>query len=351
MAKSDVTGKALTVLGPVDPSDLGVVITHEHLLIDLGIVFVEPDTQEGLDLAEEPVGIDNLGWLRVNWSSNRDNLVQKDISLATSEAARYKAAGGGTLVDVTSIGIDRNPIALSKISSATRLHVVMGAGYYVDPSLPPDFSEKPLDTITEEIVQDVETGVDNTGIRSGIIGEIGCSWPWTDNEKKSVAASVAAQSETGAPLLIHPGRDQKAPIEIVKFIQDEGGDLNRTVMAHVDIRIYDHEILRELAATGVYIEYDTFGLESPFPPHAPDTYMPSDYQRIEQLIKLIDEGHLERLVLAHDNCTKHRLRAFGGHGFDHIPTTITAWMKRQGMSQHQIDTLLIENPRRVLTFA
>ncbi|GIT58594.1 MAG: hypothetical protein Ct9H300mP19_05420 [Dehalococcoidia bacterium] len=68
-------------------------------------------------------------------------------------------------------------------------------------------------------------GVDNTGIRSGIIGEIGCSWPWTDNEKKSVAASVAAQSETGAPLLIHPGRDEKALIEIVKFIQDEGGDL------------------------------------------------------------------------------------------------------------------------------
>jgi phosphotriesterase-related protein len=119
----------------------------------------------------------------------------------------------------------------------------------------------------------------------------------------------------------------------------------------VDIRVYDREILRDLAATGIYIEYDTFGLESPFPPHAPDTYMPSDYQRIEQVIGLIDDGYLERIVLAHDNCTKHRLREFGGHGFDHIPSTITGWMNRQGVTQEQIDTILIENPKRILTFA
>ena len=351
MTTHDTTGKVLTVLGPVDPHDLGVTITHEHLLIDLSIVFVEPDDEEGRRLAEEPVGIGNLGWIRTNWSSNRDNLVQTDIDVAIREAARFKAAGGGTIVDATSIGIDRNPKALAEISRAAGIHVVMGAGYYVGPAHPDDFSSRPVDSITAEIVRDIVTGVGDTGIRSGIIGEVGCSWPWTDNEKKSVAAAVAAQCETGAPLLIHPGRDQKAPIEIVKFIEREGGDLNRTVMSHVDIRIYEREILRELAATGIYIEYDTFGLESPFPPHAPDTYMPSDYQRIEQLIGLVEDGYLERVLLAHDNCTKHRLRVFGGHGFDHIPTTITGWMKRQGMSQAQIDTLLIENPRRMLTFA
>jgi phosphotriesterase-related protein len=351
MTTHDATGKGLTVLGPLDPGDLGLTTMHEHLLIDLSIVFVEPETEEGQRLAEEPVGIGNLGWIRVNWSSNRDNLVQTDVALATREAARFKSAGGGTLVDVTSIGINRNPLALAEISRASGINVVMGAGYYVDPAHPDDFSSRTVDSITEEIVRDVQVGVGDTGIRSGIIGEVGCSWPWTDNEKKSVAAAVAAQRETGAPLLIHPGRDEHAPIEIVKFIEREGGDLGRTVMAHVDIRIYEREILRDLAATGIYIEYDTFGLESPFPPHAPITYMPSDYQRIEQLVGLIEDGYLERVVLAHDNCTKHRLREFGGHGFDHIPSTITSWMKRQGMSQAQIDVLLIENPRRILTFA
>lgn len=353
MSTHDTKGKVLTVLGPVDPVDLGVTITHEHLLIDLSIVFVDPGPgdKDGRRLAEEPVSLANLGWIRVNWSSNRDNLVQTDVDLAIREATRYRAAGGGTLVDATSIGIGRNPEALAEISRAVGIHVVMGAGYYVGPAHPQDFSSRTVDSITEEIVRDIETGVGDTCIRSGIIGEIGCSWPWTDNEKKSVAASVAAQQATGAPLLIHPGRDQRAPMEIVNFIEREGGDLGRTVMSHVDIRIFEREILRELAATGIYIEYDTFGLESPFPPHAPDTYMPSDYQRIEQLIGLIDDGYLERVVLAHDNCTKHRLREFGGHGFDHIPSTVTGWMKRQGMSQAQIDKLLIENPRRVLTFA
>ncbi len=351
MSDQDTKGKALTVLGPIDPDALGITITHEHLLIDLSVVFVDPIDEDARRLAEEPVGIGNLGWIRVNWSSNRDNLVQKDVDLAAREAVRYRTANGGTLVDVTSVGIDRNPAALREISLRAGIHVIMGAGYYVGPAHPADFTSRSVDSITDEIVRDVKTGVGDTDIRSGIIGEIGCSWPWTDNEKKSLAAAVAAQRETGAPLLIHPGRDQKAPIEIVQFIEREGGDLSRTVMSHVDIRIYERDILRELASTGIYIEYDTFGLESPFPPHAPDTYMPSDYQRIEQLIELIDDGCLERVVLAHDNCTKHRLREFGGHGFDHIPMTITAWMKRQGISQAQINTMLIENPRRILTFA
>ena len=351
MITHDIRGKVLTVLGPTDPNDLGITITHEHLLIDLGVVFIDPPNENERRLAEEPVGLGNLGWIRVNWSSNRDNLVQADVSLAIREAARYADAGGGSLVDATSIGIGRNAEALAEVSRATGIHVVMGAGHYVGPAHPAGFSSRTADSITDEIVQDVQTGVGDTGIRSGIIGEIGCSWPWTKNEKKSVAAAVAAQSATGAPLLIHPGRDQKAPIEIVSFIDREGGDLSRTVMSHVDIRIYEREILRELAATGVYIEYDTFGLESPFPPHAPDTYIPSDYQRIEQLVGLIEDGYLERVLLAHDNCTKHRLREFGGHGFDHIPLTVTSWMKRMGIGQVQIDKMLIENPKRLLTFA
>ena len=136
MTTPDTTGKALTVLGPVAPHDLGVTLTHEHLLIDLSIVFVEPDSEEGRRLAEEPVAIDNLGWLRTNWSSNRDNLVQTDIGLATREAARYKAAGGGTLVDVTSVGIDRNPKALAEISRATGVNVVMGASPPAIPKQP-----------------------------------------------------------------------------------------------------------------------------------------------------------------------------------------------------------------------
>jgi len=350
MSAHDTRGKALTVLGPIDPYDLGITQTHEHLISDLSSHFVQPEDELGRRLAEEPVGLSNLNWIRINWTSNRDNLVQMDVDLATREATRFREAGGRTIVDVTSNGIRRNPEVLAEISRRAGINVIMGSGYYVRPLHPEDFSSRSQDSITDEIVRDVEIGVGDTGIRSGIVGEIGCSWPWHDDEKKSVAAAVAAQGETGAALTIHPGRDEKAPVEIVNFIDRAGGDLSRTVMCHVDIRVYDREILRELAATGVYIEYDMFGQESPFPPHAPNTFMPSDYQRVEQLIGLIDDGYLQRIVLGHDFVCKHRTREFGGHGLDHILSVVTGWMLRQGMSQAQIDTMLVENPRRVLTF-
>ena len=110
--------------------------------------------------------------------------MQDDAVLATREAARFKATGSGTIVDVTSIGIDRNPKALAEISRAAGVNVVIGAGYYVGPAHPGDFSSRTLDSITEEIVRDVQVGVGDAGVRSGIIGEVGCSWPRTDNEKK-----------------------------------------------------------------------------------------------------------------------------------------------------------------------
>jgi phosphotriesterase-related protein len=350
MSTPDSTGKVLTVLGPVDPLNLGITLTHEHLLIDLSAAFVPPVNDEGRRLANEPLSIENLGWVRVNWASSNDNLVYQDVETGKREVAHFKNAGGQSLVDATTIGIDRNPEALAEISRASGVNIIMGAGYYVGPSHPEDFSSRSVDSITDEIIRDVQVGVGGTGIRCGIIGEIGCSWPWTDDEKKSVAAAVAAQRATGAPLLIHPGRDQKAPIEIVNFIDREGGDLSSTIMSHVDIRIYEREILRELAATGIYIEFDTFGLDSPFQPHALELFMPSDSQRIEKVKWLVEDGDLERILLAHDICTKHRQRTYGGHGLDYVPANVTGWMRLQGITQRQIDTMLIENPKRVLTF-
>ena len=82
MQSSDATGKVQTVLGPIEPDSMGVTLTHEHLLIDLSVVFVDPGDENGRRLAEEPIGLENLGWIRVNWSSNRDNLVHRHLKPA-----------------------------------------------------------------------------------------------------------------------------------------------------------------------------------------------------------------------------------------------------------------------------
>src|SRR3712207_3772759 len=94
-----------TVLGPVPAADLGVTLTHEHLLMTLAPRFIDPPDDAGRALAREPVTLANLSWVRRNYLSNLDNLVLDDEALAIAETARFKAAGGGTIVDASSIGL------------------------------------------------------------------------------------------------------------------------------------------------------------------------------------------------------------------------------------------------------
>lgn len=350
MEEDALSGKALTVLGPVDPADLGITLTHEHLLIDFSVVFMPPKDPAEEPLARARLAMDNLGWVRFNWTSNLDNLRIDDEAASIQEARHFRSAGGGTIVDATSIGIGRNPPALRRIAEAAGIHIIMGAGYYVEASHPDEFASMAVDDVAQRIIADIRHGVNGTGVRSGIIGEIGCSHPWTEAEKKSMAAAVAAQRETGAPLLIHPGRSERAPLEILKFIQRERGDLSRTIMGHIERTIFTPSILQETAATGAYLEFDLFGHDSPYYPLAPETHMPGDHERIDQIRGLIERGHLDRIVLAHDICTKHRLKTYGGHGFDHIIARVAPWMRARGIAQDQIETMLVANPARVLTF-
>lgn len=199
MASLSLAGKAQTVLGPVEPSALGLTITHEHLLVDVSCAFIEPAEVGERHRAYEPITLENLGWVHQNRNSSWPNLFLDDESLAVEEALYYKHAGGCTMVEMSNIGMRRDAAALARISRATSLHIIMGCGYYTANSHPPDFGEKAEEGITQEIVRDITVGVDNTGIRAGIIGEIGTSWPITENEKKSLRAAVEAQKQTGAP--------------------------------------------------------------------------------------------------------------------------------------------------------
>jgi phosphotriesterase-related protein len=335
----------------VAPADLGATITHEHLLIDFSVVYLEPADSAGREKSEEKLGLGNLGWIRFNWVGNKDNLVLDDEAIAITEASHYAAAGGGTIVDVTTVGIGRNPEALVRISEATGLNVVMGAGFYIEAAQDPGFANRSVDDLTRQIVREISEGVDGTGIRAGIIGEIGCSWPWTSAEQRSVSAAVAAQIETGAPILIHPGRDDRAPLAILEYIDRRGGDMSRTIMGHIERTIFDPKILAETAATGAYLEYDLFGHDSPYYPLAATTHMPGDHERIEQIGCLLADGYEDRLVLAHDVCSKHRLKTYGGHGWDHIVARVVPWMKARGIEDKQIESMLVTNPARVLIFS
>ena len=98
-----------------------------------------------------------------------------------------------------------------------------------------------------------------SGIKAGIIGELGCSFPLHDGERKTLHAAALAQRLTGAAIQIHPGRDATSPMEILRELQAAGADMTRVVMCHMDRTVFTQEGALEIARTGCYMEYDLFG--------------------------------------------------------------------------------------------
>ena len=329
--------------------ELGRVLPHEHLLIDLrAVAFQDPEDERGRALARAPLAMENLGWVRRHWTSSMDNLVQLDEARATAELQAFAATGGGTLVDATVPGIGRDPLALVRMSVATGVHIVMGAGTYVEPSHPPDVRRMDADELHDRVLGEWRDGVDGTDVRPGLIGEVGCSWPLHPRERVALEAMAAAQRSTGLPIMVHPGRDPRAVAEIIAIVSAAGLDLTRLILAHLDRGITPIEELVELAAVGVYVELDCFGLESSwFPPNARMATL-SDAQRLDIVRALMDAGVGDHVLLAHDICQKHRLSAFGGHGFGHLTGEILPWMHQRGFSEAETTLLFVDNPARAL---
>ena len=350
MSNVPLSGMAHTVLGPVPPEALGPTTTHEHLLIDFTCMFRPPSEAGEKAKAFQPVTQENLGWVSYDPFRNRDNLELLDEGAATDEALLFKRAGGATIVDATTFGIGRDPCGLVRIARATGLNIVMGAGYYVDAVHPEGMDDLTESEIARQIAADVTSGVGDTGVKAGIIGELGCSWPLTDNERKVLRGGARAQRETGAAILIHPGRNQGAPFEILDVLDEAGADISRVIMGHLDRTIADVDVLLQLAQRGCYLEYDLFGWEiSNYSPS--DMDMPSDAQRIGFIERLIDKGHAAQVVIAHDVCFKNRLVRYGGHGYSHIMENIVPRMRARGLSEQDIHSIIVANPARVLTFA
>ena len=352
MSIPELSGKVQTVLGPIGPESLGITIMHEHLLIDLRCYFQEPAEASERAWVQAPITMDRLGGLGRRWYYNHATLMLLDTDAAIAEASAYKHAGGSSLVDATSIGIARDPLALARISRATGLNIVMGGGYYVRRSHPPDMDDRSEDSIADEIVRDITVGVGETGVRAGIIGELGNDYPLSENEKKVLRASAQAQADTGAPITIHPGLDDHSPHEILDVLVKAGADPRRVVMGHLGQTIEDRGALKSLAESGCLLEYDQIGSfeDTSLGDVGYQDFVISDAQEIGFLEFLTAEGHLNQLLVSHDVCFGTHHARNGGKGFAHILENIVPRMKRRGFSQEQIDALLVDNPKRALTF-
>ena len=212
------------------------------------------------------------------------------------------------------------------------------------------FDAKSEEEIVEEIVSEILVGFENTGIRAGIIGEIGCSSPLQEREKKSLRAAARAQQRSGAGITIHPGRHESSPMEIIRILEAAGADPSRVIMGHIDRTGYLPATVREFAKTGCYIEYDLFGSNPFYPLRFGVFKRPCDRERIEQIKDLIDDGYLNRILLSQDVCLKTKLVKYGGTGYGHILCNILPQMRAREITDVQIHTMMVENPRRLLCF-
>ncbi|MDA1188973.1 MAG: phosphotriesterase-related protein [Chloroflexi bacterium] len=350
--KSALSGKVQTVLGPVEPSTLGPTLMHEHLLISLEAYYVQPDEASERAYIDKPVSMEMLGGLRRRWYYNMDEMRLWDERAAIEEVLQFKYAGGGSVVDTTSIGIARDPLALARISRATGLNVIMGGGWYVPLSHPPDMDTRSEDSLTEEIIRDVIVGVKDTGVKTGVIGELGNFHPLTANEKKVLRAAARAQVETGAPITTHTGQGNQSSIDILNELVKAGADPKHVMMGHLGPNMRDRKALLELAQSGCYLQYDHFGAfedtTSRYLQYSDTTV--NDVQRMEYIEFLFEHGHGSQVLISHDVCWKSHLTRYGGKGYAHILENIVPRLHKRSLTRKDTDAILIHNPARALAF-
>ena len=164
-------------------------------------------------------------------------------------------------------------------------------------------------------------------------------------------ASARAQRITGAPLLIHPGRDETSPLEIIEILSEAGVDLDRTIMGHLDRTVFLKETLGQIASSGCYMEWDLFGRERALYEMNRNIDMPNDAKKMDDIAWVISKGYGDKVVVAHDICSKDRLIKYGGHGYFYILTQVAPRMRQRGYTEESVRKILVDNPASILAFS
>lgn len=334
----------MTVLGPVPADVLGITMVHEHVFFDLRTYFMVAEDDPDGAAAEAPLTPERLWWLRSHPMNSRPNLVHNDVDLAAAEVAHFKAAGGGTLVDVTTVGIAPNPRGLVEVSRRTGVHIVAGTGFYIQGSYPAEVTELSTEAIADHLRRELLEGMAGTGVRAGLIGELGVGNHPSPFELRLLTAVAQVQRELGCAVSLHPAWGPEGALTAARCAEEAGLDPSRTALSHLDNRFRDDLVLyREAGRRGFFLDLDCFGRDCYYP-HV-NTQLPSDAERIRVVQGLLDVGLARQLLFAQDICFTHELVANGGHGYAHVLRTIRPRLLRSGVGSETLVQILVANPR------
>lgn len=339
-----------TVLGEVRSADLGVTLMHEHIYDDLREAVhpgVQPFTVPLADAKVTPA----LSWLlREDPYACPDNCMLDDEEVTVEELGLLVQAGGRTVVDNTT-GIGRRPDALVRTARRTGLNIVMGGGWCLAHGDEDTLAERGPEPLVEELVAELTDGVelpDGSRVRPGIIGEIGVGPSFTASEHVTLVASALAQLRTGVPLLIHlPGWQRRAH-EVLDIVLGLGLDPRAVVLCHMDPSGHDTGYQREVAARGVWLEFDMIGMPYNFPGEGQS---PAVHETADAVAGLIADGLGGQLLLSHDVFLKGMWTRNGGNGYAFVPTAFVPRLVDLGVDPQVAASLLTANPRAVFEAA
>lgn len=335
----------MTVLGPVESSELGFTATHEHILNDVSS-WHKLSTSRGLDpeiFANAPLTIDLLWDLRNDPFGNRMNCQLDDVELAVREVERFAALGGNTIIEVTGLGIGRRLADLRKVSERTGVHIIAGTGFYLESAQPSWLADASAAQIAEAILADIEHGED--GVRPGIIGEIGVSAEFTHSERKSLVGACRAQVRTGLPMQVHLPAWFRRAGEVLDVVEEEGVDPHRVILCHMNPSGMDQEYQSSVLRRGAWVQYDMVGAELFYADQ--NAQCPSDDESAGYLAALVDAGYVGQILISSDIFIKSLLREYGGPGYAHILQYFIPRLRRHGLDDEAIDTITVRNPRAI----
>lgn len=301
--------KVRTVLGDIDASELGFTMAHEHILTN---------PQGAGSKAEAGHRLDSL-----------DKAIQM--------LEEFKAVGGGCIIETTPESWGRNTLGMVEASQKGGVHVVACTGYICEEhGMEPELSEWSIDFIKDRMIQDVAVGMDGTEVKAGWVKAGTAYMHITPNEEKVLRAAARAATETGVCVHTHTTSGTMG-IEQTEVMEDEGFDLSRMIIAHVD-RFPDLWYHRKLLEKGCYIIYDGPGKAKYYP----------DSMRVDLLRQLVADGFENQIMLSNDMGRRSHHKVYGfGPGFTWIKERFLPRLLEEGFSQAVLDKFMIHNPAKI----
>lgn len=297
-----MTTQIWSVSGAVELDQLGGVMAHEHLAARIS-------PQQIVD----------------------------DMPALESELHDLRSLGCGTVIEVTNIGMGRHVQRLRELSQKTGIHIIASTGFYVEANHPDWVSDKSVQQLADLMVNELDIGIDDSGIRASVIGEIGSSRNViTANEEKVFRAAARAHLVTGRPISTHTSLGTMALAQ-ADLLEEEGVDLRYVTIGHLDLT-ESLETLLAVARRGAFVQLDTFGK---------NTYQPDEI-RMQRLLQMVDAGFCDSLMVSVDISRNEYMKAYGGYGYDHFLRVILPELRRRGLDDACVHSILIDNPRRFL---